>query len=161
MPLRTNTVTLRTRLRQRMKPIHMKLLLVAAGPATLATVMFNYSSHSDGSAAIAGYRFAITYVVTAINFCAIRWIAHRVSEFWRTFVAEQRLRRAADKRAHEMQKSLDAERKLREELEARVATLEQANRCREKVLKAWTDVDDAKVFEMFLRLRESDGQTPN
>lgn len=142
-------------------PLRTKLILVAAIPGMLATIMFNFSSQVDGTAAVALYRFALTFSVTAVNFCLITWISHRVSEIGEDFTFEQRLHRKVEERVEAAEKRADEAERKNADLDDRVKKLEQANKCRDKMLQAWTSLDDAKVFEMFLRLRENDGQAPN
>lgn len=135
-------------------PLRTKLILVAAVPGLLATLMFNFSADKDGSAAIALTRFAFTFVVTAINFCVITWDVHRVGELQKHLVVEQILRRKADKRAEEAEGRASKSAEICAKLDERVTVLEADKKCLERLRKAWTPEDDAKLKEI-LRIEEN------
>lgn len=130
-------------------PLHVKLILVAAVPATLATLMFNYTAGADGSTAIALYRFGVTYLITAINFCVITWFAHRVGENWKHLLVEQKLRRKAEKRADAADRRAGEAEKKHAGLDERLKVLEADKRCLQRLHKEWTPADDARLMNMF------------
>lgn len=129
-------------LRIKLTNLHVKIFLVATVPAVLATFMFNYSASSDGSVAIAWYRFGVTYLITALNFCAITWIHHRVIEVRTQWTSERAQRKKHEKEARE------EKRKIADLIE-RVTALEEDKRCLEQIRKTWTEEDDTRLRHMF------------
>jgi ribosomal protein S26 len=131
-----------TDLRIKLTNLPVKIFLVATVPAVLATFMFNYSASSDGSVAIAWYRFGVTYLITAVNFCAITWIHHRVIEVRERWISERAQRKKHEKDARE------EKRKIADLIE-RVTALEEDKRCLQRLHKEWTPADDARLMNMF------------
>lgn len=130
-----------------MVSLRTKLYLVAAIPTALMTATFYISSTVDGSNAIFLFRLGLTFGIAGFVFCMITWDAHRIHRLREDVTFHDMRADMADQRATKAEAQMN-------ELDQRIATLEEDKKCLDMIRKMWTPEDDDRLRKL-LRIEES------